>query len=522
MVTEADPVLELDGCAREPIHIIGHIQSRGLLFALSEPDLIVQRVSANVEALLSTSPQAVLGRSLEDLLGARQFIEFRTHIAVTGDLATANPLRMLVGSAELEMNCIAHRQDGVLIAEFELVRGARSLEPPLNLAAHIQIPFSQMQQASDVFDLCRVASREIYKLTGFDRVMVYRFDAEWNGEVIAETARPSPVSYLGLRFPASDIPPQARRLFLENRLRTIADAGSAPVPIVPEIDPSTGEALDLTRSFLRSASPIHIQYLHNMNVVSSMTVSIIVQGRLWGMIACHDAAPRPVDCSVRAVCELIGGILASQVEWRIDKAALESRLASRKMLESYMAGMEASTVLFEAEPFESPWLLALLDADGLIARIDDVLSFRGVVLAEEALLPIIARLRTFASRGIASSSTLSTLDASAEAYASRASGALYMGLAEGSGDYLLLLRAELVETVTWAGNPDKGASTDVHGALRPRTSFAAWKETVRGHSRPWTELEQENARFVREQMLRLQTADMLRKSEQRVQTFLRR
>jgi light-regulated signal transduction histidine kinase (bacteriophytochrome) len=216
------------------------------------------------------------------------------------------------------------------------------------------------------------------------------------------------------------------------------------------------------------------------------------------------------------VCELIGGILASQVEWRLDKAALQSRLASRKLLESYMAGMEASTVLFQAEPFESPWLLALLDADGLIARIDGIVSFQGSVVAEEPLLPIIEKLRKFASRGIASSSMLSVLDESAETYAGRASGALYMGLAQGSGDYLLLLRQELVETVTWAGNPDKAIGTDANGVLHPRTSFAAWKEIVRGHSRPWTELEQENARFVREQMLRLQTADMLVKSEERL------
>jgi light-regulated signal transduction histidine kinase (bacteriophytochrome) len=160
-----------------------------------------------------------------------------------------------------------------------------------------------------------------------------------------------------------------------------------------------------------------------------------------------------------------------------------------------------------------------LDADGLLSQIDGVVSFRGVTVAPELLLPIITKLQRFASRGIASSNTLSALDESAESFASTASGALYLGLAEGSGDYLLLLRRELVQTVTWAGNPDKAVDVDAHGTLHPRTSFAAWRETVRGHSRPWTDLERENARFVREQMLRLQTADLLRKSEERVRHF---
>ncbi len=487
-----------------------------MLAALSEPDLVVRQVSANVSSLLGLHPDAVLGNSLEDLLGSQQFEVFRARLLTTEDLIRANPLRLFIGECKLETNCVVHRQDGVLIAEFELVNGVCSLEPPLNLAAHIAIPFSAMQRATDIVDLCRVAATDVQELSGFDRVMIYRFDAEWNGEVIAESARSSRISYLGLRFPASDIPVQARRLLLTNPLRAIADAASAPVAIIPEIGPLTGRALDLSRSFLRSASPIHIEYLHNMAVRSSMTVSIIVEDRLWGMIACHHPVARPVDCSIRAVCELLGGILASQVEWRIINSALQSRLASRKRLESYMAGMEASTVLFDTQALESPWLLALLDADGLISRIDNVVLAQGATVPEESLLPIITKLKNFASRGIASSNMLGVLDESAESYANQASGALYVGLSEGSSDYLLLLRQELIETVTWAGNPDKAVNADTEGTLHPRTSFAAWRETVRGRSRPWTELELENARFLREQMLRLQAAGVLRKTVQQV------
>jgi diguanylate cyclase (GGDEF)-like protein len=433
----------------------------------------------------------------------------------TDDLLTPDPLRVEVGKHSLGMNCVAHRQDGVLIVEFELLAGAYSLEP-LNVTAHFRTPLSLMDQASDIVELSRVAVTEIKRLSGFDRVMVYRFDEAWAGEVIAETVGSSPGSYLGLRFPASDIPVQARRLFLINPLRVIADVTSTPVPIVPQIGPLTGRPLGLTRSSLRSASPLHIEYLRNMGVQSSMTVSIIVQGRLWGMIACHHPVPHPMENSTRSVCELVGQMLASQVALRIDNAALQARLTSRKLLETYMTSIEGATSQADPHSLEGTRLMELLDADGLIFRIEGVVTSHGAVVEEELLIPIIGKLRNLSLRGIASSNMLRALDQSAESYASSISGALYLGLTDDGSDYLVLLRRELIETVTWAGNPDKAISADAHGALRPRTSFAAWQETVRGRSRPWSGLELENASLLREHLMRLSEAHKSHEAQERV------
>ncbi len=496
---------EPDDCAREPIHIIGHIQSHGLLFALSEPDLIVQQVSANVADLLGTAVDSVLGGAFETLLGARQFAFFRSN-AIVEDAGLGKPFRVNFGhGGELEMNGVAHRQDGVLIAEFELLKDVHSLGP-IDLAAHIQAPLARMQKASDIESLARIAVSEIQRLSGFDRVMVYQFDEAWNGVIVAEHAGGSPVSYLGLHFPASDVPAQARKLFLTNFLRTLADVGSAPVPIVPAVGPLTGRPLDLTRSFLRSASPVHIEYLINMGVRASMTISIVVEERLWGMIACHHNTPRAVDCATRSVCELVGGMLATQMALMIDKVKLQEWRLSRKILEKYMAGIEASNLLFEAHPFQSAQLLDLFDADGLISSLDGVISYRGKTVALESLLPVLGKLQKFAARGVASSNTLCAFDPAASSYATNVSGALYVLLGEVSGDYVLLLRQDLVQTVVWGGNPDKALHTDAAGKLRPRSSFAAWQETVRGVSRPWTEVQLENARFLREQQIRLREA----------------
>lgn len=498
-----EPLSDLDQCAREPVHTIGQIQPHGLLFAISEPDLIVRQVSANVLDFLGVSPQVVLGNSAKAALGAEQFEVFRSQ--VLGGDAPSGPFRMRLGGRALEMDCMAHRQDGVLIAELELVDGAHSLAP-VNVDEHIRLPLSRMEFADGIPELARLATNEIRSLSGFDRVMVYRFDEEWNGEVIAEAMSPSPVSYLGLRFPASDIPPQARRLFLLNRLRTIVDIAAPPVPIVPGTGPLTGRPLDLTGSSLRSAAPVHLEYLRNMGVQASMTISIIVGQQLWGMIACHHALPRHVDWSTRSVSELIGKFLGSQVALRIDNAALQLRLTSRNLLNNHMARIDASRVF--ADHCNHPELLELFGADGLVSRIGGALTSQGFTAPEQVLLPVVGALRRISVRGIASSHMLCALDECAASRASHVSGALFLalneaGLSTENDDYLLFLRREVVETVVWAGNPDKSISTDEHGKLHPRASFHSWQATVRGRSRPWGELELESARFLREQLLRL-------------------
>jgi light-regulated signal transduction histidine kinase (bacteriophytochrome)/CheY-like chemotaxis protein len=474
---------------------------------LSEPDLYVQQVSTNISSLLGISPEAILGHSFQNVLGEQQFECFRSQ-ALTGEPLAATPVRVLCGGSALEMHCVAHRHDGVLIAELELREGSHSLEP-LNVDAHIRIPLGRMAAASNILELSRQAAAEVRKLTGFDRVMIYRFDEEWNGEVIAEAAGPSPISYFGLHFPASDIPPQARQLFLTNPLRAIADVGSAPEPIVPEIGPLTGRSLDLTRSLLRSASPIHLEYLRNMGVRSSLTVSVVVGGCLWGMIACHHPTPRRVDPATRAVCEVIGQTFASQLTLRIDNAALQARLASRKLLEDFIAAIETSKSNLDVQHLQSAQLLNLFDADGIAVHLNGMISSHGVTAKEGLLVPATSQLRNLTLRGIASSRKLSDLDPAAGCFASLVSGALYLSLDENGGDYLLFSRRELVETVIWAGNPNTAVTADEGNKLHPRTSFEAWHETVRGRSRPWTEIELENASFLREQLLRLRVAQQL-------------
>ena len=506
----------LDRCAQEQVQIIGQIQPHGLLFALSEPDLVVRQVSANISAFLGMSPESVLDRPFESVLGAQLFEAFHAQLTSDAGSSVASFHIPQRGSA-VEAQCIAHRQDGVLIVELEPIEGAHSLAP-LDFDAHIQLPLSRMRAASDVLELARVAASEVRRLSGFDRVMVYRFDENWNGEVIAEAVGHSPVSYFGLRFPAGDIPPQVRQLFLLNVIRAIVDVDATPAPIIPGMSPLTGKALDLTYSALRSASLIHLEYLRNMGVQSSLTVSIIVEGRLWGMIACHDPKAHRLARSTRSVCELIGQTLAAQVALRADSAALQTRLTARELLDNVVAKMETAESLVEAAQSEGTPLLNLFDADGVVFRIDGVLSGQGAIAGTELLVPVIDGLRSLASHGVASSNELGKVDPDLAAYASVASGALLIDLGEATDDYLLFLRRELVETIAWAGNPNKSVVADRHDRLHPRKSFEAWQETVHGASRPWTETELESGLLLREHLLRLRDARELTRLNESLKT----
>ena len=477
---------------------------------------MVRQVSANISAFLGMSPESVLDRPFESVLGAQLFEAFHAQLTSDAGSSVASFHIPQRGSA-VEAQCIAHRQDGVLIVELEPIEGAHSLAP-LDFDAHIQLPLSRMRAASDIVELARVAASEVRRLSGFDRVMVYRFDENWNGEVIAEAVGHSPVSYFGLRFPAGDIPPQVRQLFLLNVIRAIVDVDATPAPIIPGMSPLTGKALDLTYSALRSASLIHLEYLRNMGVQSSLTVSIIVEGRLWGMIACHDPKAHRLARSTRSVCELIGQTLAAQVALRADSAALQTRLTARELLDNVVARMETAESLVEAAQSEGTPLLNLFDADGLVFRIDGVLSGQGAIAGTELLVPVIDGLRSLASHGVASSNELGKVDPDLAAYASVASGALLIDLGEATDDYLLFLRRELVETIAWAGNPNKSVVADRHDRLHPRKSFEAWQETVHGASRPWTETELESGLLLREHLLRLRDARELTRLNESLKT----
>ena len=295
--------VDLTDCDREPIHIPGCIQPHGVLLAFVEPELRPVSVSANIEALVGLSPEAVLREPLSARMTSQSFASLGAVLA-NPDVAAFNPLHieMLTTAGPQAFNGIVHRHDGLTLLELEPRRGGEQ-EP--EFFRSIRAAIRRLQKATDLKTVCDIAAREVRRLTGFDRVKIYRFAKDWSGQVIAEDRIDAIPSLYDFCFPASDIPAQSRALYTSNVIRIIPDIGYRPAPLVPDFNPVTGGPIDLSFAVLRSVSPVHVEYMVNMAVHGAMSVSIVRDGRLWGMISCHNTLPRFVSFGVRQACELI-------------------------------------------------------------------------------------------------------------------------------------------------------------------------------------------------------------------------
>jgi diguanylate cyclase (GGDEF)-like protein len=515
------PELYESTCAQEPIHIPGSIQPHGLLIVLSEPELIITNVSANAETLLRRSPAAVCGAPLAAIFGAPQADRLTAAIR-RGDLAAINPMRFSLSDAgaRAEFECAVHRAGNAVIVEFEpFDRPAEHGQ--FDLFAHVRTPIAHMEGAPDIASLLSGAAADVGEISGFDRVMIYRFDEDWNGEVVAEvTGGALPKKYLGLRFPAADIPEQARRLYAINPLRLVPDARYEPAALVPPENPATGLAVDLSRAILRSVSPVHREYLQNMGVRATMTISILIEGRLWGLIACHHARPRRIDHGTRAVCALLGQMLAWQLGSRLTAQRLQKKLHANALIGSNGIALNGQNDLGAGLIAGAQDLLELFAAQGLVVRLDGAFRRFGTTPDDAAVAEIAAALKLTAEGGIAANHRIATLVPEAVPEAASTCGALLIALSESGDEYVLCLRQEVVQTVRWGGDI-RAAVTERGGTLHPRTSFALWEQTVRGQSLRWLEHDLTSAQNLRRRILdRLQTIDRGR-AEERIRYLAR-
>jgi chemotaxis family two-component system sensor kinase Cph1 len=390
---EVDVALDLSSCENEPIHIPGFIQPHGVLLALDWTAFVIEQVSENSRLLLGLPAEDLIGKSPAAFLGERQSQALIDSIgARASDSGTTD---VIAGPNRELMECSFHRSGNLLLIELQPVMGAHSLDL-LDISLSLQGPLSRMERSANVNDLVSVVAKEIRTISGFDRVMVYRFDEDWHGQVLAEEVSDRyRVDYLGMHFPASDIPAQARKLYVLNRLRLIPDIGYVPVPIIA--DRPLRPPLDLSRSDLRSVSPIHIEYLHNIGVRATLTISILVRGNLWGLVACHHTSPRRLNRAVRSTCDFFAQMLALKLSTRIDHADLSQRLDATERLAKFIAGLESTQSLCEGLRRYSSALLPIFDGDALFIRGPEGMAVYGTALTPAMLLPAITRLEKTAT-----------------------------------------------------------------------------------------------------------------------------
>lgn len=491
--------IDLDNCAREPIHIPGSIQPRGVLAVVREPAFEVRQVSANVADLLGRPVGAIVGRHLSALIGSEQAARIEHAAATFASLRQNNPLEVTIEVAgePRAFDAILHREPGgLLLVELEIAYGERPFSFP-NTYQSVRGAVEELNRASTLTQLYATAARAVRDLTGFDRVMVYRYDEEYNGEVVAESKRDDLNSFLGLHYPSTDIPAQARALYEKNWIRLISDVDYAPAPLVPSIDPVTDTPLDLTYATLRSVSPIHVEYLRNMGVHASMSISLLRQGRLWGLIACHHyTGPHLPPFGTRAAAEFLGSTLSLRLVDRFEDEQLHKRLAAQAIL----AKLTAAT-LDDGEPLSeallgAPDLLDLVPADGVVIDIGGDLRMRGSVPPPDVVSAVAAWARDV-DEDVASSECLSRALPELDLDPQVAAGALALNLPD--GQYVIWFRREVLRSVDWGGDPYNKAIAVSEGQLRlsPRKSFDRWREIVHQRSEPWSPSETESAGSLR-------------------------
>jgi light-regulated signal transduction histidine kinase (bacteriophytochrome)/CheY-like chemotaxis protein len=491
--------VDLTNCDREPIHVPGAVQPHGALLVLDPGTLVIRQAGGSTRGLLAEPPETLPGRRLDDLLDAEQIASLREAAAVT-DGHPVHLLGLRGGRAAVPLSATLHRTEAGLVVELEPAGPPQLLiNDPL---AAVQVMLARVSSASSVAEFCQRATEEVRRVTGYDRVMVYRFLADETGEVIAEDAAPGVASFLGLHYPGSDIPRQARALYVTNRLRVIVDVDYAPAPLIPASSPVTGQPLDMSRATLRAVSPLHLEYLRNMQVAASMTISIVRDARLWGLIACHHRTPKPLPKHLRAVCELFGEMFSLQLDAREHQVALAARHRHARIHGDLVAAMARADDLAGGLIAARPSLVDYVEANGVAVLIDGQFAASGRVPPEGEVRALAAWLDGNAPDGLYATDSLSAHYEPARRFATEASGLLAVSASRTPSDYILWFRPELVETVRWGGDPRKAVEVAADGErLTPRKSFTEWREAVRLRARPWNETDLEAARTLRLSLL---------------------
>lgn len=486
--------VDMTSCDREPIHLIDMVQPVGFLIALSA-DWDITGLSANAAAAFRQPVSELLGTKLQSSLSGAAIHLVRNRLtALNSTDAVERAFAVDLFGAGTLFDLAIHRTAATLIIEAE----PSQPQGDLNAGAMVRSMLTRMEGQTS---LVREAARLVQALTGFDRVMIYRFHPDGSGEVIAERVRPGLEPFLGLRYPAGDIPKQARALLIRNPVRLLADVNAEPSSIVVSSNTVT-EPLDLSMSTLRAHSKMCIEFLQNMGVGATMTVSLLRRGKLWGLISCHHMSPRHVGFELRTTADLFGQMLSLLLEQRERDELAAYQHQTRSIHDQLVAAVVGKGTAGKgiAELIER--IAELMPCDGIAVSVDGDVTFRGVTPTLAEFVALRNFLDNKSASEIYATDALSEAFGPARDFADRSSGLLAVPISRTPRDYVVFFRHEIARSVIWAGQPGKIVVTGTTGPrLTPRKSFEAWREMVRGRSEPWTEAEVQAAEMLRVTLL---------------------
>lgn len=468
-ISKASVEIDISLCDREPIHIPGRIQPFGCLLCADPETGQIEQASANCDKMLGIGPDEACKLNLREFLGEEIFRQVCD--CEDGETPVCLNYVRVPTMGRMAFSLLSSKSSQGIIAELEPILDD---DTPISVQ---EISFCSEKTAS-LPELLDQVAHGVRKLTGYDRVMIYQFDEHWNGSVVAEARDEKLHPWLGHHYPAGDIPTQAREIFKRNWVRIIPDVRYEPCEIVPAENPRTKGPLDLSVSILRSVSPVHVEYLKNMEVGGSLTISLICNNRLWGLIACHHSTPRHASAALRTICTLVG----KSISLRIGRLELKELHRIQGEIAAVMKELERrleTEAVFEGAIDDiGPQLKNLIQSDGLVVLLGDRLFSEGEVPDNSEIV----RLRTWLDSRDEETFVRSRLGAEyerADKFADVGSGVLAIKL--GGSDYIIWFRREVVREVVWAGDPNK-AMTQSDGRLHPRRSFEEWRETMKGTS----------------------------------------
>ena len=473
-------IVNLTNCEKEPIHIPGSIQPHGFLLAVNQKTGKIEFCSGNTQDYIRVSYEQLLDKSFGEVFGDENH-QLLLHYIENNGMLSATPLKLIFDGKPFQ--CTIHISGKNYIIESEPnVSDQQTLADVYSQTLQF---LSYMNNTNTLQELCQLVANGTRDITGYDRVMVYRFDKEYNGEVFAESCVDTVEPFLGLHYPHTDIPPQARELYMKNLLRLIADINYTPVPLYT-IDDKPGKNLDLSLSILRSTSPIHVEYLQNMGVGATLTISLIHRGRLWGLIACHHYSQKNLTPEVRLAAQLQGQFITSQIDVRQSNEEYEIARKTNIALEKITAlDLPPITESFKIISLNRD-LLQLCNATGVSIIVGDSVYKNGITPTEEDILKLSEWMSVYTNNGTLHTDKLIHFVPDLKQVCEIVSGIIYHSL--GNNNSIIWYRQESLTEVNWAGNPDKAILIDSNG-LHPRNSFRLWKQIIKCRSKDWIQPE---------------------------------
>ncbi|GEO06238.1 hypothetical protein AAE02nite_39020 [Adhaeribacter aerolatus] len=492
-----------DFCGSIPLHLVNLIQPHGLLLVLDKTDLRVVQASENVSRQFAVPIEDILEIPFAAFLPAAQFEDFQLKIhRQSSQEKIPFSLDFTANGRSTAFTALVHPKEEYILIELEEHAPTTPENSFIGLYQQIKYITSLLKQTTDTAETAHLTATELKRLTNFDRVLVYQFDPQWNGIVIGQAKEPDMDDYMDLRFPASDVPKQARDLYFRNPYRLIPSRSYQPVGLIPVINPLTMRFTDLSDCNLRSVATVHLEYLRNLNVMTSMSLPLIIDDKLWGLISCHNKTPLNPSYELRSALELLSGIISAQLAAKEKEAAMTLRVHLQRIYANLLEQMYNQPSFTEGLLSGETSLLELLHLSGAAVVYDGGITVIGDTPNEQEIKELTYWLRRHESNKLYITNTLPSVYARSQEYKAIASGLIALSINPDQGEYILGFRPEVLQTIAWGGNPNQAIQMEPDGkAYHPRNSFATYQEIVKDTSLPWIPQEVEAAEALRSAVL---------------------